>query len=437
MFRRMWIIMFLVSVLPMAARKQKPLVPDSLQLIETNIHGISLRMRRVEGGSFVMGSTADQYDPEIYSDKPAHLVFLSPFYIAETEITYELWQAVMPDYKSSFHPKGFTYSPISYVSWFDCCEFIRRLDSITGLPFRLPTEAEWEYAARGGKDSRKYRFSGGNEPDSVGWNSRNSGNWTHAVGRKHANELGLYDMSGNVAEWCQDWYAPYCVGTAVNPCVCDSGEFKIARGGSYDDCAANSHISLRRWYSPESNYNYIGFRVAFTLPDDPMMQKQNISEPALTKKIRAKGKKLLFHYVEAEQPYYISEEITVSQWKKTMQQSPKDTQKNLATGMSRNERARFAEIWSLETGEALIVATAEHIEKARAQGLISASMPDTGKKHQSIRRTQRKRKAVSALSPWTELVGVRLSKPDDPVLLEYRKDDDDSQPLRLVLFYSL
>lgn len=143
---------------------------------------------------------------------------------------------------------------------------------------------------------------------------------------------------------------------------------------------------------------------------------------------------MLFHYVEAEQPYYISEEITVSQWKKTMQQSPKDTQKNLATGMSRNERARFAEIWSLETGEALIVATAEHIEKARAQGLISASMPDTGKKHQSIRRTQRKRKAVSALSPWTELVGVRLSKPDDPVLLEYRKDDDDSQPCGLCSF---
>ena len=131
------------------ARKHKPVVPDSLQRLEIDVNGIGLTMQRIEGGSFMMGATLDQTDRDLYSDKPAHLVFLSPYYIATTEVTVQLWRAVMPE-REVIVPNGYPTVPVSYVSWYDCQEFVRRLDSITGLPFRLPTEAEWEYAARGG-----------------------------------------------------------------------------------------------------------------------------------------------------------------------------------------------------------------------------------------------------------------------------------------------
>ena len=126
--------------LPVSARK-KPQVPDSLRTIRVEVNGVELTMQRVEGGSFVMGATQDQYDRDIYTNKPAHLVFLSPFYIAETEVTNRLWHAVMPE-KEMLGPKGYPTHPVSFVTWNDAQEFVRRLDSITGYAFRLPTEAE-------------------------------------------------------------------------------------------------------------------------------------------------------------------------------------------------------------------------------------------------------------------------------------------------------
>ena len=148
---RKWVILIamMVSVLPIAARKRKPIVPDSLQRLAISVNGIEFTMQRVEGGSFVMGATPDQYDRDIYTDKPAHLVFLSPYYIAAAEVPVLLWRAVMPEMEV-INPKGYPTVPVSYVSWYDCQEFVRRLDSITGLPFRLPTEAEWEYQKRNG-----------------------------------------------------------------------------------------------------------------------------------------------------------------------------------------------------------------------------------------------------------------------------------------------
>lgn len=400
-----------------------------------------LTMQRVEGGSFLMGSTTDQYDPEIYTDKPAHLVFLSPYYIATTEVTVELWRAVMPE-REIISPRGYPTIPISYVSWHDCQEFVHRLDSITGYPFRLPTEAEWEYAARGGNKSKFFRFAGGNIADSIGWTYSCSGNWKHPVGRKHPNELGLYDMTGNVSEWCQDIYGAYQLSTLPNPCGADTGSCRVVRGGSYDECNANSHLSVRRWYLPETSAEYIGFRVAFTLPDDPMMLVQH-EEPPLARSVCIKGKKVRFVYVPAEQPYYISEEITCNLWRKIMQKDAPDRIKSIALGMSKAERVRFAEYCSRLSNDAIYVASAEQIVAAEQQGLIEpfhpgASSRKTGKATYagkgSVRSVQRKRRAADKLSPWTELVGVRLPKPDDPVLLQFKKADDESCPLRLVIY---
>jgi len=426
------ILLVLLVSIPVSAKKRH--IPDSLQRITVEVNGIPFHMRRVEGGSFTMGGTIEQTDRDVYTDKPAHLVFLSPYYIAETEVTNQLWAAVMPE-RESLSPKGYPQHPISYVTWTDCQEFVRRLDSLTGRPFRLPTEAEWEYAARGGAKSKKHRFAGGDEPDSVGWTNHCSGNWTHPVARKRPNELGLYDMTGNVNEWCEDWYAPYNLGTMPNPCVRDSSEGRIARGASYDDCIANSHLSIRRWYAPETSRGYIGFRVAFTLPNDPMMQVEEVEQLPLTKKVKIKGKKLEFSLVPTEEPYYISDEISVQLWKKLMHKEAPSKIKSVATGMRPSDRMLFAERCSRESKEVMVVASAEEIVTAVQQGLIEPSKPNVSErdKNKDVRQLQKKRKNRKNLTLLTELVGVKLTQPDDPVLLQYKREDDDCRPLRLVI----
>lgn len=419
------IILLLVAIPPLAAKK-RPQVPDSLRRMTVEVNGVPLTMQRVEGGSFLMGATHEQYDPDTYTDKPAHLVFLSPFYMATTEVTSQLWKTVMPD-KETLCPSGYPQHPISYVNWYDCQEFVRRLDSITGLPFRLPTEAEWEYAARGGERSRSFRFAGDHCADTVGWLYACSGNWTHPVACKRPNELGLYDMTGNVAEWCQDLYGPYRLSTTPDPQGPDTGSCRIVRGGSYDECAANSHLSVRRWYAPETAAGYIGFRVALTLPDDPMMQKETES-PALTRNIRIKGKKLRFTLVPAEQPYYISDEVTASFWKKIKGMEPPGNEQGAAVGMSWQERLRFAEECSRIADQPLAVASVAETDTAIQKGAIGSLKP---KKERSAREIHRSRKAREKLSPWTELVGVKLALPDDPVLLQFKGDANEKRPLRL------
>lgn len=443
--QKLLILSLFLSVMtcPLHARRHKPVVPDSLQRIVITVNGsgndssngkvLTFTMQRVEGGSFVMGATDDQYDRDIYTDKPAHLVFLSPYYIATTEVTNALWHSIMPE-RDTIGPKGYPTNPINYISWNECQEFVRRLDSITGMPFRLPTEAEWEYAARGGADSRHYRYAGGNEADSVGWTYSSSGNWTHPVARKQPNELGLFDMTGNVSEWCQDRFGAYQLSTTPDPCGPDTGSYRVVRGGSYDECNANSHISVRRWYKPETAAGYIGFRVALTLPGDPMIQPVS-DEPPVTRSVRIKGKKLQFVYVPAEQPYYISEEVECALWRKIMHVEAPDKLRNVAVGMSRAERVRFAEYCSRAADEALYVATAEQTVAAEQQHLIEPFLPEEKNKYKkkSVRQIQRQRRVASRLSPLTEMVGFRMPKPDDPVLLQFKQDADDSRPLRLVI----
>lgn len=440
MFTNRAVILTLVVLLwlPVSAKKRLA-VPDSLRSMRIEVKGVGITMKRVEGGSFIMGATSEQYDPDTYTDKPAHLVFLSPFYIATTEVTNRLWRAVMEE-REMLNLSGYPEHPVSFVSWHEAQEFIRRLDSITGLPFRLPTEAEWEYAARGGEKSRHFRFAGSNEADTVGWLYPIAGQWTHPVGGKQPNELGLYDMTGNVAEWCQDLYGAYQLSTHPNPCGADTGSYRIARGGSYDDCKANSHLSVRRWHSPETSVGYIGLRVALTLPNDPVASSQlrgvNSDEEGylpLVQKIRFKGRRLHFSLVPGEEPYYISEEISASLWKKITGFEPPAKEKGIAIGMSKQERIRFAELCSRAAERPFSVATLVEIDSALSKGVIAP--PQSPKRPRSVRATQRSRKTREKLSPWAELIGVRVKQPDDPVLLEFQGDANEKLPLRLILRY--
>ena len=185
------------------------------------------------------------------------------------------WEAVMGSNPSYF--KGADL-PVEGVSWSDCHEFIRRLNALTGLNFKLPTEAQWEYAARGGRLSKGYKYSGSNNLGEVGWYWENSGDrvltgkweWekvdrnhcrTHRVGEKQPNELGLYDMSGNVYEWCEDWYGNYSSDSQRDPLGATSGSSRVYRGGSWFNVAWFCRVSLRYYYSPGDRYSYLGFRL--------------------------------------------------------------------------------------------------------------------------------------------------------------------------------
>ena len=223
--------------------------------------GISIEMVRVEAGTFTMGATPEMENP-LYEEKPAHQVTLTnDYYIGKYEVTQALWKAVMGNNPSNF--KGDNL-PVEQVSWDDCQEFLSKLNSITGKTFRLPTEAEWEYAARGGNKSRGYQYSGSNNLSDVAWNINNSGSKTHAVGSKQANELGIYDMTGNVWEWCQDWYGKYSSSSKTNPTGANRGSKRVARGGSWIFNLLACRSSYRGYGSPDNRLNYVGLRLVLS-----------------------------------------------------------------------------------------------------------------------------------------------------------------------------
>ena len=223
--------------------------------------GISIDMVRVEAGTFTMGATAEMKNPDV-DEKPTHRVTLiNDYYIGKYEVTQALWQAVMGDDPSYF--KGDNL-PVEAVTWDDCQEFIGKLNRITGKTFRLPTEAEWEYAARGGNKSRGYQYSGSNNPSNVAWYDDNSGDKTHAVGTKQPNELGIYDMSGNVWEWCQDWYETYSSSSQVNPTGANSGSCRVVRGVSWYNNARDCRLSLRGSNTPDFRSSNLGLRLVLS-----------------------------------------------------------------------------------------------------------------------------------------------------------------------------
>ena len=234
-------------------------------IVIVNVGNVQFTMIRVDGGTFQMGATSEQGSDAYESEKPVHQVTLSPYYIGETEVTQELWQAVMGKNPSSF--KG-SRLPVEQVSWKDCQSFIEKLNKKTGLKFRLPTEAEWEYAARGGKKSQGYKYSGSNNLSDVAWYTDNSGSSTHDVKTKRANELGIYDMSGNVWEWCYDWFGDYSSEAQTNPTGPVMGSNHVNRGGgSFNDF--NYCRTTYRGFSVSTTVNMmLGLRLVLGDPLD-------------------------------------------------------------------------------------------------------------------------------------------------------------------------
>ena len=236
------------------------------------VNGVSFKMIAVEGGTFKMGAQSKDpnkpnFDKDAEDDEsPVHDVTLDSFYMAEFVVTEDLWEAVMNEYKS----KGFLGRlfgnapregyPKTMISWNDCQEFIKKLNQLTGKNFRLPTEAEWEYIARGGNKSRGYKYSGSNNIDDVAWNMSNA--WiSKSVGLKTPNELGIYDMSGNVWEWCSDWYGDYTSSAHANPTGPTSGSRRVYRGGSWFTFARGCRVANRSYNTPDYRSDYLGLRL--------------------------------------------------------------------------------------------------------------------------------------------------------------------------------
>ncbi len=222
------------------------------------VNGVTFEMVYVEGGTFTMGATAEQGDDAYDDEKPAHKVTLSNYAICKFEVTQALWTAVMGSNPSYFKGEN---RPVECVSWNDCQEFLQKLNGLTGKRFRLPTEAEWEYAARGGNKSKGYKYSGSNDVDEVAWYDGNSESQTHPVGTKKPNELGVHDMSGNVLEWCDDWYGDYTSTSVNNPTGPSSGSDRVVCGGSWDYVVRDCRVSDRYGGYPGGRFNDVGFRL--------------------------------------------------------------------------------------------------------------------------------------------------------------------------------
>lgn len=227
------------------------------------VDGYSYKMISVVGGLYEMGPTSEMGLPNSNNNSVAHNVVVDDFCIGITEVTQRLWTAIMDYNPSKVRSSSLDY-PVTHVSWDDCQLFIDKLNKITGKKFRLPTEAEWEYAARGGKNRKITRYSGSNEIDEVSWFSLNSGKHIHEVATKKPNELGLYDMSGNVAEFCLDWYGKYDIYEMINPRGSSSGTEKICRGGDWSHDEGSSRIATRGHIPPKEPHSGIGFRLVIS-----------------------------------------------------------------------------------------------------------------------------------------------------------------------------
>lgn len=246
------------TVLPQL-EKNKELISSSERVLQVSVGDVFFNMIKVDGGTFHMGATAEQLDESDSDEMPVHQVTLSPYYIAETEVTQALWKSVMDSNPSNF--KG-GKRPVENVSWDDCQVFINKLNQMTGYNFSLPTEAEWEFAARGGNLSHGWKYSGSNKINEVARYDKNVDGSTVNVGKKTANELGLFDMSGNVWEWCQDWYADYDFKEQLNPIGPIQGNNRVRRGGSWPDRATLCRVSSRGKSVPHKREINIGLRLA-------------------------------------------------------------------------------------------------------------------------------------------------------------------------------
>ena len=233
--------------------------PVDTTIITITIDSLTFEMVKVKGGTFTMGCKNPK-DKDCYENEfPAHEVTVSDFAIGKYEVTQDIWKAVM-----GYNPSKWKHDslPVERVSWDTIQTFINKLNRLTGRNFRLPTEAEWEYAARGGEKSKNYKYAGCNQDvGSYAWYGPNANSHTHKVGEKKPNELGLYDMSGNVWEWCSDYQGAYTKNSQENPKGPRNGEERILKGGCYTSPTRGCRITDRSNYNPQLGYSYYGFRL--------------------------------------------------------------------------------------------------------------------------------------------------------------------------------
>jgi sulfatase modifying factor 1 len=264
----------LVITIPKKKKEAPPTDSPTVESVSTLTPDQQKEMISVEGGTFEMGSGDGQSD-----EKPVHEVTVESFMIGKYEVSQQLWESVMGSKPSNFKGNG---RPVETVSWYDVVEFCNKLSENEGLQkaysgsganvtcdfnsngYRLPTEAEWEYAARGGKKSKGYTYSGSNDIDAVSWYTNNSGSTSHDVGTKQPNELGIFDMSGNVWEWCWDWYGDYTSTSQTNPKGANAGSFRVNRGGSWSFSAGYCRVAGRGGNYPEYRFDDLGFRLVRT-----------------------------------------------------------------------------------------------------------------------------------------------------------------------------
>ena len=236
------------------AQGPKPIVNDTVW-----VKGIPIVLVKIDAGTFQMGATSEQSVAASRDEKPVHSVTLGSYMIMQTEVTQELWQTIMDNNPSSL--KG-SNRPVHNVSWYDCMEFIEQLNVVSGRQFRLPTEAEWEYAARGAERSKKYKFSGSNNAEKVAWNAETVGGAElYYVQQKMPNELGIYDMSGNVWEWCSDIYGAYSDKAQTNPTGAEAGDNRVLRGGSWQTPRSKCRVSCRTNAIPYERREEYGLRL--------------------------------------------------------------------------------------------------------------------------------------------------------------------------------
>lgn len=394
------------------------------------VNGVSFQMNEVPGGTYTMGGTAEQKS-DLLTDKPTHPVSIPTFYIGETEVTQRLWRAVMGKEEERWAADD---CPMVSISWFDCQEFIRRLDSITGEDFRFPTEAEWEFAARGGNTEKATRFAGSNHAEEVGWVYRNSGGRVHAVAQKTPNELGLYDMTGNVREWCADTFRLYSSEAEIQPILHFSIDTtraaRIQRGGSWDNAVDNIHLSARNIGNADDVFLDCGLRLALS-------KKPRLGE------LKAKQRVYIgihcFHFDivagdSTHSPYYIADrDITRQEYRQIMRVKTHRNGKGTypITGLTEAEVKAF--LWQLSNHSGLHFRLPDLSEWER-QRKEEDVLQNNHEKDYGKKVSYRRRKAIKKANMWLSLVQnmipvvpITIPEPDDVTLLEYNEYTADTQ----------
>lgn len=387
------------------------------------VNGVSFRMNEVTGGTYIMGGTAEQKSDQ-YTDKPTHPVSVPTFYIGETEVTQGLWRAVMGNDEERWTADD---CAMISVSWFDCQEFIRRLDSITGQDFRFPTEAEWEFAARGGNQANATRFAGSNNAEDVGWVYRNSGGRVRAVAQKTTNELELYDMTGNVREWCADTFRLYSREAEIQPIlrfdIDTTHAVRILRGGSWDNAVENIHLSARTAANAEDVFLDCGLRLALS-------KQPNIGERKTTQKVYIGLHCFRFELVTGDSthsPYYIADrDITQHEYRQIMHiKTPRKGKiSQPMVGLTEADVKTF--LWQMSKYSGLYFRLPDWSEWEKQRKLESA-MLNNEKKDYGKKVSFRRRKAIKKANIWLELIGAKIPEPKDVTLLEFQEDTKDTQ----------